>query len=184
MAPEAVQPQFKLPVQVTGLVDIGRLLRETEKLHDTFQQLELRKSKETAKLPKTSKLLDQTVELNDLNLLHGQHREWLIKSLKTLRQEAPVLHISFSADPSPTFSEKLMAWLRQEIHPLVLVTVGLQPDIGAGCIVRSTNHQFDLSLKQDFIHKRDLLLEQIKALNQQPVPATSAEPAVVQEVAA
>ena len=50
-----------------------------------------------------------------------------------------------------------MTWLRREIHPLVLMTVGLQPNIGAGCIVRTTNKYFDFSLRQDFANKRDLL---------------------------
>jgi F0F1-type ATP synthase delta subunit len=84
-----------------------------------------------------------------------------------------VLHISFSADPSVSFLEKLMAWLRKEIHPLVLVTVGLQPSIGAGCIIRSTNKQFDLSLRQDFKKKQDMLRDKILEAT---VPEPTAEP--------
>ncbi|HYH36035.1 MAG TPA: hypothetical protein VD706_00875, partial [Candidatus Saccharimonadales bacterium] len=86
------------------------------------------------------------------------------------KQRSPVLHISFSADPSPTFTEKLMTWLREEIHPLVLLSVGLQPTIGAGCIVRTTNKQFDLSLREDFLKKRELLLSQLRS-----APAAPAE---------
>jgi F0F1-type ATP synthase delta subunit len=71
--------------------------------------------------------------------------------------------MSFSADPSASFIERLMAWLRQEINPYVLVSVGLQPNIGAGCVVRSTNRQFDFSLRQDFLNKRDLLMNKIIA---------------------
>ena len=64
--------------------------------------------------------------------------------------------MSFSADPSVTFLTKLMTWLRQEIHPQVLLTVGLQPTIGAGCILRTTNRYFDFSLRQDFANKRTM----------------------------
>jgi hypothetical protein len=37
----------------------------------------------------------------------------------------------------------------------------LQPTLGAGCVVRTTNRQFDFSLRQDFARKRDLLLEKL-----------------------
>jgi F0F1-type ATP synthase delta subunit len=110
-------------------------------------------------MPKTSQLMDHTIELNKLNLLHEADRKHLQQFLQAVQDKAPLLHISFSADPSVAFLEKLIAWLRQEIHPLVLVTVGLQPNIGAGCIVRSINRQFDCSLRKDFATKRELLQE-------------------------
>ena len=75
-----------------------------------------------------------------------------------------------------------MAWLRREIHPVVLLTVGLQPSIGAGCIVRSTNKQFDFSLREDFLKKHDLLMAKIVAGAETPAPAK--EPAVREPVAA
>ena len=112
-------------------------------------------------MPKTSHLMDQIIQLNKLNLLQPPHRAALKQFLEAVKRQSPVLHISFSADPSPAFIEKLMAWLRKEIHPLVLLTVGLQPNIGAGCIVRTANKQFDFSLRQDFLEKRDLLRSQL-----------------------
>jgi hypothetical protein len=42
------------------------------------------------------------------------------------------------------------------------MTVGVQPTIAAGCIMRTTNKYFDFSLRQDFEGKRDLLLEELK----------------------
>ncbi len=168
MAPEPAQAtQLKLPVLVTGPIDVGRLLREVEAIDNTFLQLELRKTGQAVKLPKTSIMLDECVELNKLNLLQAEYRQLLLQFLKTVKTNAPKLHISFSADPAPVFTEKLMAWLRKEIHPLVLVTIGLQPNIGAGCVVRSTNKQFDLSLKQNFAKQRDLLMSQL-ALGEVP----------------
>jgi len=66
--------------------------------------------------------------------------------------------MSLSADPSTRFLEKLVTWLRREIHPQVLLTIGLQPTLGAGCVLRTPNRQFDFSLRQDFAKKRDLLI--------------------------
>jgi F0F1-type ATP synthase delta subunit len=142
------------------------LVREVEDIDEKLRQLELRDGGTKVKMPQTSRLMDQMVELNGLNLLHANNREALRKFLESIRQSAPVLHMSFSADPSPAFIEKLMSYLRKEIHPLLLLTVGLQPNLGAGCMVRSTNKSFDMSLRQDFIKKRSLLTEKITALRQ------------------
>lgn len=162
MAPKASGPRtMRLPVSVTSPADISRLAREVEIIDDTLLQLGLKHGGAEAKLPKTSRLMEQTVELNGVNLLHAEDRNALKTFLEAVRKQAPVMHFSFSADPSQTFLEKLVVWLRREIHPVVLVNVGLQPNIGAGCIVRTTNKQFDFSLRQDFAKKRDLLLKQL-----------------------
>jgi hypothetical protein len=184
--PASHQKIMQLPLLVTSPVDVGRLLRELEVVDDKFLQLGLRasaasmaigdqddpapSSKESTgpaehpkgtstKLPRISRLLDQTIQLNQLNLLQTADRATLQQFLTAVQQQSPLLHISFSSDPAPAFVEKLMAWLRQEIHPSVLLIIGLQPTIGAGCILRGTNKQFDLSLRQDFLGKRQLLLE-------------------------
>lgn len=146
-----------LPTFVASPADVGRLIRELDAIDETLLQLGLRKGDHEVKMPKTSQLMDQTVTLNKLNLLLPDDRKVLVEFLALVKKEAPLLHVSFSADPSPAFIEKLMAWLRREIHPTVLITIGLQPNIGAGCIVRSTNKYFDLSLKQSFAKKREML---------------------------
>lgn len=174
MAPEATAPRkmVGLPVMVVSPVDVGRLLRELENIDNALLQLQLRSGGEAVKMPRTSHLMDQTVQGNKLNLLQQADREALKLFLEAIRRESPLLHMSFSADPPPAFIEKLMVWLRREIHPVLLLTVGVQPTIGAGCIVRSTNKYFDFSLRQDFAKKRDLLREAL-VLPVQPTPAGS-----------
>lgn len=160
-----------LPLMVVGPVDVGRLIRELEALDNHLLQIRLRNTE--ARLPKVSQLMEQTAEINKLNLLKEADRKRLTELLVTVREQAPVLHISFSADPSPAFIEKIMAWLRREVHPVVLLTIGLQPNIGAGCIVRSINKQFDCSLRQDFLKKRDLLMRKLMA-EKEPVQESAA----------
>jgi F0F1-type ATP synthase delta subunit len=55
--------------------------------------------------------------------------------------------MSFASEASPKALDKIVAWLRSNIHPQTLLQVGLQPTIAAGCIVRTTNRVFDLSLR-------------------------------------
>lgn len=167
-APAAAPKMVGLPVLVATPVDVGRLLRELEAIDNVLLQLQLRKGTDKPELPKTSQLMDQLVELNKLNLLVVDDRKRLNAFLASVQAKAPVLHISFSVDPQTAFIEKLMAWLRREVHPLVLITVGLQPNIGAGCIVRSVNKYFDFSLRQDFTNKHDLLREKLALPKDKP----------------
>lgn len=152
---------LKLPVLVVSLVDVGRLLREIEALDDTLLQLHVRQGGKAVAMPKTSLLMDQLIELNSLNLLQAADRQRLQRFLTLVKQKAPVLHISFAADPSVVFTQKLMTWLRREVHPQLLLTIGLQPSIAAGCMIRTTNKYFDFTLRQKFGAKRDLLMEKI-----------------------
>lgn len=67
-----------LPPLVVSPIDLGRLVREIESIDDRFLQLGLRHTSHSAGLmPKTSQLMDQTVELNKLNLLHLADRKLL-----------------------------------------------------------------------------------------------------------
>ena len=150
-----------LPAHVITKIDVGRLLREVEALDNFLTQAAIRQPGTNVKLPRTSRIMDEVIQENKLNVLHEDDRQRLVSFLMTVRKKAPVLHMSFSADPSPLFTQRLITWLRAEIHPLVLLQVGLQPGIGAGCMVRSTNKAFDFSLKQRFKEKRPVLLEKI-----------------------
>jgi len=154
-------PALRLPVSVVGPVDVGRLQREVEALENYFQSARLRGAAET-KLPKTSRLLDQLAEANNINLLEENQRVLLSQYLAAVKAKAPRLHMSFSADPSTQFTEKLMVWLRREISPHVLLTVGLQPSIGAGCMIRTTNKYFDLSLAKNLSKQGDVLLQRLR----------------------
>lgn len=161
---------LKLPIMVVGPVEIGRLVREMNDIDDALLQLGIREGGSKTKMPQTTRQMDELIEQNKLNLLHDEDRKLLKEYLEGLREKAPTVHMSFSADPSAVFLEKLMAWLRQEIHPDILLTVGLQPNLGAGSILRTTNKQFDLSLRKDFATKRQILKDIVRKATKE-VPA-------------
>ena len=155
---------LQLPISIVGYVDVGRLTREMESLNDFLNQANIREPGTPMQLPKTSKLFDEVVSVNSLNMLQKEDRDRLLLFLYEVKEKAPRLHISFGADPSPLFLQKLIGHLRSTIHPLVLVQIGLQPNIGAGCVLRSTNRVFDMSLREDFKQKRGLLMKHIAQL--------------------
>ncbi len=189
--------QLVLPTSVMSPTDIARLLREIESVDNFFREATIRESGTPNKLPRLSKLMDQLVTENKLNLLQSPDRVIISSQLQSLRDSAPVMHISFSTDPPGSHVQKIVVWLRSNVHPSILVTVGLQPNIGAGCIVRTTNKLFDFSLREYFAQKRGFFIKKLhesitdeSAVAPQQNPAapqpivTGAAPAVVEAPAA
>lgn len=158
---QAPSKQLELPVLVFGPIEVRRLQRELEALEEYVEQAEIREKGKQAPLPKTYRLLDALANNNNLNLLVADNRKLLKDFLKDVDSKAPVIHISFAADPSSAFTAKIVAWLRMNIHPYALLHLGLQPSIAAGCIVRTSNKAFDFSLRNKFHDQRGLLLESI-----------------------
>lgn len=158
----AHEPTFKLPLSIVSLADLKRLKREVDEITDALLQMEIREGgEEQAKLPKTSRQLDDIIDENKINLLHKEERDNLINLLTQLVEKAPVLHMSFSAEPSNKFLDKLVNYVRKSIDPYAVITVGLAPSIGAGCLIRTTNKYFDLSLKQTLINNREKLIKEL-----------------------
>lgn len=153
--------QLELPILVFGPLEVRRLQRELELLEEYVHQAAIREKGTQPPLPKTSRLLDALASNNNLNLLVAEDRERLKHFLIEVDRSAPIIHVSFAADPSSAFTAKIVAWLRTSIHPYALLQLGLQPSIAAGCIVRTRNKAFDFSLRNRFYEQRDLLLKAI-----------------------
>jgi F0F1-type ATP synthase delta subunit len=159
--------ELQLPVLVFGTVEVRRLKREVESLEEFISQAKIREPGKQDALPRVSRLLDALAADNGRNLLQADDRKELKEFLQDLEQTAPQLHISFASDPSSSFTAKLVTWLRANIHTNALLTIGLQPTIAAGCIVRSPNKVFDFSLRQHLSDQKSLLIE---ALDKQTAP--------------
>lgn len=174
--------QLVLPHIVFGKVEVRRLRRELAGLEDYLHQAGLRRAANLDKndknqytaAPKASRSLEALAGENHLQLDNAQDRSALNAFLQQVESSAPVLHFSFAADPSAAFMARLTAWLRTNIHPLALISLGLQPSIAAGCIVRTANKTFDFSLRERLQHESKKLGE---LLHQQPTgpqaPATT-----------
>ena len=169
----------KLPVLVYGLVEVRRLLREIENVDDFMRQAVVREPGTQPGLPRVTRILDALATDNNRNLLQQGDRQELREFLSKIEKTSPTIHVSFASDPSSAFVSKLVTWLRGNIHPTVLLQIGLQPNIAAGCIVRTPNKQFDLSLRENLRNQRAKLIEalNISTSPQPPVPAAPQEAA-------
>jgi F0F1-type ATP synthase delta subunit len=183
MAHEALKPStsFVLPVMIVEPADVRRMTRELEAVDEFLRQAKIRKPGTPVSVPKTTKNLDTFVEMNALQLLDAVDRAKAAEFLEKVASDAPVVHISFATDPSAVFMTKIITWLRQNIHPLLLVQIGLQPSIAAGCVVRTESKVFDFSLRQYLVARRDMLTQAITGMNiaqKQPVVAPVEKPEV------
>jgi len=150
-----------LPNTVVSPTDVARIIREIKGLDEFFRQSEIREGGTPQNAPRYSRLLDSMVVENKLNLIQQEDRSSLIEVLEQLQNKAPVLHMSFSVDPPGPYVQKIVFWLRQHIDETILVRVGLQPNIGAGCIVRTENKSFDFSLRKFFDSKREFFIQKL-----------------------
>ncbi len=161
MAPEAQNTGLKLPVSAVTILDLGQLERELNSIDDFAIQSAVRSPGQQPKLPKTSRSLEELARLNGVNLLIESERSNLSAALTNLRENAPIVHMSFANDPPSTFLTRIISWFRDEIHPQIFLQIGLQPNIAAGCIVRTSNKQFDFTMRKHFDAHRQLLIDKL-----------------------
>lgn len=161
MVPESGEYSVVLPLSIATRVDLGQSITELENLDGFIRDSALRQPGTPMELPKTSKRFEELVKESKLNMLNQSEREYLLESLKWMRTHAPLLHMSFKSEPSIVFTNKLIGWLRTNISPFILIKIGLHPNIGAGCAIRTTNKYYDFSLRRRFESKRGVLLEQL-----------------------
>ncbi len=178
---------FRLPERLITMVDLNRTLRELKYLDDWLKQASIRAGGTEVKAPKTSATLDAVASLNGISLLDENQRDQLINLLEGFSHSAPKIHMSFAVEPSAFFLNKVVVWLRANINPIILIEVGLQPALAAGCSVRTQNKLFDMSLKHRFVYSRQFLIKSIEEIvgnqpqstpitSQSEVPVTDASP--------
>ena len=159
--PAALSQRISLPALISGPTDIRHIRRELEALDQYVEQVSFREPGKQPLLPKSSRLLDLLANNNNINLLVNDERTRLSNFLIELERSAPIIHLSLASDPSAAFTAKLVAWFRTNIHPHALLQIGLQPNIVAGCMVRTSSKWFDLSLRNRFSERHELLVKAI-----------------------
>lgn len=156
-----------LPPSVVSRADVSRCLREVTVLNDFFHQAAIRGS-QAQNVPTLSKTLEGLAAANGLNLIHAEDRAKLKDFLTKVKNKAPVVHLSFPSEASDAFIAKLLEWFRREVDPFVVLHIGLQPELAAGCIVRTTNKLFDFSFRQRFANSKAKLIIALEAMNDAP----------------
>jgi len=156
-----LETSLKLPDSINSPNSVSQLIDELENIEDFFLKLKVKSSLSQVDIPKTSMSLEELSKINNLNLMKSEERASLKLFLHFIRTKAPVIHLSFSSVPSDQFTSKIINWFRTEINPHLLISIGLQPNIGAGFRMRTTNKLYDFSLSKYLSASKQLLTEAI-----------------------
>lgn len=151
------EPGVILSDMVATPLELGKIQRELFAL-DEFMSASKPKPA-SRNLPFISTALKDIAKASNINLLVSTDRAQLIQQLNFVRRTAPSVQISFASDPSKKALRVLVRWFRENGHPNTLITVGVQPNLAGGCVVRTATKSFDFSLQQLFQANRDKLAE-------------------------
>ena len=160
--PQAVQILF--PPSLVSHADLAKLLRELEGVDNYLESQRARSGGKSAgvQLPAMSKALSDLLEINKIELANDHTRMELRTTLRKLKDHAPVIHMTFAAESDPASMQQIVGWIRHELHPQALVTVGLQPSLIGGVYIRTPNHVHDFSVRAHMQNSREII---VKALD-------------------
>jgi F0F1-type ATP synthase delta subunit len=152
---------LKLPQSFATKQDITHVHRELRVFIDLVMQSVMR-HESPIKYPPISKTLRTLAKENQIDLTNESASKKLLDQLEQLKETAPNVHVTFSSEPNDEFLQKLVSWFRKEIDPRIVISVGLQPSMAGGVIVRTPSHQFDLSLRKYLKNNETKLREALK----------------------
>ena len=157
---------FVLPPAVVSKVDFARLVDEVERVDNELTEASVRARTGSPEQPAPvlSEQLTEFMTSNQLELANGQERSELIRQLRLLKDQAPVIHMTFAVEADRESLQQLAQWLRTSVHPHAVIAVGLQPALVAGVYVRTPNHVHDLSLRAALKSGREVLTKELEAL--------------------
>jgi F0F1-type ATP synthase delta subunit len=157
---------YTLPSALIGRADLARLIREVESVDNELaaQKVRNKDNQESLHMPTMSKGLRDFIDLNKINFIDSQTRMTVKEQLSSMKDHAPVVHMTFAVDADPDFLQQLITWIRKEIHPQALISVGLQPAIVGGVYIRTPNHVHDFTIKALLEGKRDVIMNELEGL--------------------
>jgi len=163
---ETAAPSYILPAALTGRADLARLVREIETVDGELEAQKVRARGEQVnyRLPNMSKPLSDFLDQNKQDITNDQTRMGLVENLRKLKDHAPVVHMTFAVEADPESLMQLVEYMRRELHPYTLISVGLQPALVAGAYMRTPNHVHDFSIRELLSSKRDLIVQDLEGL--------------------
>lgn len=159
--------QLTLPPSVVSKIDVSHLVDEVERVDNalTTSLVRAKIGKRKHVRPPFSQQLNDFLEKNELSLDEAKMRRYVLKQLRTLKDKAPVVHITFATPADYQSLQHLARWFRASVSPVALLEVGLQPELIAGVYIRTPNHIHDFSLRATLQEKKSVLLDDIRGLN-------------------
>ena len=159
-------PKFTLPPSLITKIDLAHMINEVEMIDSTLEAEKVRGyKKEQYQLPAISRQLTEFLALNKIDVLDDHARMTFKEQLRKLKDKVPIVHLTFATPADPESLAYLAGWMRQEIHPLTVLSVGLQPSLIGGVYIRTPNHVHDYSMRALFKGKTSVLVDDLARLD-------------------
>lgn len=157
---------FALPPSVVNKLDVSHLVDEVERVDNSMTEAEIREKAgaESQAAPVLSEQLTDFLSQNNLRLGNSHERSELVKQLHLLKDNVPVIHMTFAVTADRESLSELAAWLRGSVHPQAVIAAGLQPSLVAGVYLRTSNRVHDFSMRAALSGHHDALARELEAL--------------------
>lgn len=165
-SPAMTYTDFELPSSVVTKVEVSRLVDEFEQIDNELTTSSVRAKAGVQQVSQLtlSQQLREFLNLNRLRPNTSRERTDLVRQLQLLKDNVPVIHMTFAVEADDESLQQLAAWVRTSIHSQAVIAVGLQPGLIAGVYLRTPNQVRDLSLRAMLKDGRGLLLKDLEAL--------------------
>jgi len=158
--------QLTLPPSVVTKLDVSHLVSELEQI-DNQQTADTVREKVGGQAQAGALLSEQLTDFlqqNQLTIGDGLERSELIKRVRTLKENVPIIHLTFAVAADRESLRQLVEWVRSSLHPQAVIDVGMQPALIAGVSVRTPNRVHDLSMRSVLKKNHGLLVKELGAL--------------------
>lgn len=151
---------LKPPLSIATRLEVLRAIRELEDFESAMSEAYIKGHH----IPALTPLLKDISEENGIDLHKKEVRQMVNQMLLDLRTSAPVVHVSFAVEPNEKVTRSIAQWFRTEISKNVILQIGVQPSIGIGCVVRTTNKFFDFSLRRHLVDKSKIFVQTLEGI--------------------
>lgn len=143
MAGQKNTPQFVLPNRVVTRRDVIETAREFERLRDNLAAQAVEGSHVEVLDP--SERARSVMEENNIQELTSETANKLQAELQALADHAPMFRFVFAGEPEFDFLQRLITWIRNELHSSGLILYSIQPQIAGGFILTTDQRRYDHS---------------------------------------
>lgn len=158
---------FKLPASIASKVDVARLVSDSESVDGSLTSIDIHDKVQInhhidASMPDS---LREFLDVNQLSFEDSSQRRLIIEQLRGLKDNVPIIHMTFAAEVDQESLERISAWVRETISPQAVIAVGMQPSLISGVYVRTANKVFDQTVRAKLKEGRHYLIEELEALS-------------------
>ena len=156
-----------LPSSLATRSDLQRVIAEIERIDNSLNSAQIHEQigHPADDSLTTSRQLADFLQINDIDIKNGEDRSRLLHDARHLKIAAPVVHVTFATSADNDELTKIIDWVRQSVHPMAVLAVGLQPSLIGGVYIRTTNKVFDFSARSQLANGRHIIKRELEALS-------------------